>query len=103
MGIQKYKSVNILGFNSPEWLISFYGSIFAFDFPVGIYTTNSAESCHYIADNSDCELVVCENTMYLKRYLSIWNKLPNLKYIVIYNEGVPSDLPPEYKNKVFNW
>ncbi len=56
-----YRSVNIIGFNSPEWMIAFYGSIFGFYLPVGLYTTNNAEACFYIANHSECEVVVVEN------------------------------------------
>lgn len=59
--MNEYASVNILGFNAPEWMIAYYGSIFSFNLPVGIYTTNQAEACFYISDHSDCELVVVEN------------------------------------------
>jgi long-chain-fatty-acid--CoA ligase ACSBG len=40
-GCPEFTSVNIIGFNSPEWNISFLGSIFARSLPTGIYTTNS--------------------------------------------------------------
>lgn len=42
-------------------MIAFYGSIFGFYLPVGIYTTNQPEACHYISEHSDCEAVVLEN------------------------------------------
>lgn len=45
LGVTPYHSVNIIGFNSPEWVISFYGSIFGFYLPVGVYTTNGPEAC----------------------------------------------------------
>ena len=61
LGITMNSSVNILGFNSPEWMISFYGSIFGFYLPAGVYTTNQPEACHYITEHSDCEVVVLEN------------------------------------------
>ncbi len=78
--------MNIIGFNSPEWAISFYGSIFGLYLPVGIYTTNNAEACHYVAEHSDCEVAVLENKEQLNKFLSIWSKLPMLKYIVLYND-----------------
>lgn len=37
----QHTSVNIIGFNAPEWAIAFYGSLFAKCLPTGIYTTNS--------------------------------------------------------------
>ena len=29
--------------------------------PVGVYTTNNPDACWYVADHSDCEVVVVEN------------------------------------------
>lgn len=46
-------SVNIIGFNAPEWFISFMGAIFANSIPTGVYATNSSEACLYIAKHSD--------------------------------------------------
>lgn len=63
--VNQGKSVNIIGFNSPEWAISFYGSIFGNYLPVGIYTTNNSDACHYVADHSDCEVAVVENVAQL--------------------------------------
>lgn len=51
-------AVNIIGFNAPHWNIAFFGSMFARCIPVGIYTTNSKEICTYIAEQSECQLVV---------------------------------------------
>ena len=48
---------------------------------------NQAEACFYISDHSDCELVVVENEEQLKKYLSIWDRLPKLKAIVVYNDA----------------
>jgi len=45
LGVTPYRSVNIIGFNSPEWVIAFYGSIFGYYLPVGVYTTNGPEAC----------------------------------------------------------
>ena len=53
--------LNLIGFNSMEWFISFYGSIFAGLMPVGVYTTNQPDACEYVADHSDCAMVVVED------------------------------------------
>jgi long-chain-fatty-acid--CoA ligase ACSBG len=45
LGVTPYRSVNIIGFNSPEWVIAFYGSIFGYYLPVGVYTTNGPDAC----------------------------------------------------------
>ena len=39
--------INILGFNSPEWAIAFFGSMVANCIPSGVYLTNSPEACLY--------------------------------------------------------
>lgn len=54
------KALNIIGFNAPEWNISFMGSIHANVLPVGIYTTNSSEACFYVSDHSECEVLVAD-------------------------------------------
>ena len=61
--------------------------------PVGVYTTNNAEACQYIAENSDCEVAVVENNLQLKKYLISWEKLPKLKCVVLYNDKIPADIP----------
>lgn len=94
--ITEFRSVNILGFNSPEWFISFYGSIFGYYLPVGIYTTNGPEACQYVTSHSDCEVVVLENRTHLEKYLKVWNDLPNLKYVVVYDDAnIPEGFVPE--------
>lgn len=42
------KAINILGYNSAEWVISFAGAIIANCVPVGIYTTYDSDTCLYI-------------------------------------------------------
>ena len=101
--ITSYSAVNVIGFNSPEWVITFYGSIFGNYLPVGIYTNNSPEGCKYVSLHSDAEVVVVENRVQLNKYLQIWTDLPKIKYVLIYNDEVPQNLPPERKGKVLTF
>ncbi len=59
----------ICNFNFIRWVISFYGSIFGFFMPVGVYTTNGPDACQYVAEHSNAEVVVVENIIHLKKYL----------------------------------
>jgi len=61
--ITQMKAINIIGFNAPEWAISFYGAIMANILPVGIYTSNTAESCFYITDHSEAEVLIADNVI----------------------------------------
>lgn len=104
VGISAAKPMNIIGFNDPAWLIGFFGAIFAHVLPIGVYTTSGPEACKYIAEHSEAELVLAEDSVHLKKYLEIWNELPKLKYVIVYNEAaLPADIPPERKSQVLLW
>lgn len=53
LGVDQRKSVNIMGFNSPEWAISYQGSMLHNNVVSGVYTTNGAEASHYQAEHSE--------------------------------------------------
>jgi long-chain-fatty-acid--CoA ligase ACSBG len=53
------------------------GSILGFYMPVGVYTTNGAEACHYVAEHSDAEVIVVENNTHLDKYLAVKIKKKN--------------------------
>ncbi|PIO27030.1 hypothetical protein AB205_0053470 [Aquarana catesbeiana] len=73
LGLERYHGVGILGFNSAEWFISDIGAILAGGFAVGIYTTNSAEACHYVAENCEANILVVENHKQLQKILQVSN------------------------------
>ena len=90
LGLEKYGSVCILGFNSPEWHISNLAAIFAGGFATGIYPTNGTEACKYILEHSKCNVLVVEDQKQLDKIWSYKSDLPNLKKIVQYT-GVPNN------------
>lgn len=90
VGLEMYHGVGIIGFNSAEWFISDLGAIFAGGLATGIYTTNSAEACQYVAHNARCNVIVVENDHQLQKILSVRNKLPYLKAIIQYR-GKPKN------------
>ena len=89
-GLEPHNCVSIIGFNSPEWLISDMGSILAGGVPAGIYTTNGPDACFYIADHSKSVLAVVENETHLAKFLEIRDQLPHLKAIVMWEGEVPA-------------
>ncbi|CAK78507.1 unnamed protein product (macronuclear) [Paramecium tetraurelia] len=103
LNITELSAVNIIGFNAPEWNIAFMGSIHAHNLPVGIYTTNNPEACLYVSEHSECELLVADTREQLQKYLSIWDRLPKLKAVVLYNDNLDhiKNIPP-YR-KVYSW
>ncbi len=82
-GLEPGKGVAILSYNRPEWFFSSLGAIFAGGLPAGIYTTNSPEQCHYIAEHAECAVAIVENDVQLDKFLAIRDDLVNLKLIVV--------------------
>ncbi|XP_069480515.1 long-chain-fatty-acid--CoA ligase ACSBG1 isoform X2 [Ambystoma mexicanum] len=96
LGLQRFHSVGILGFNSSEWFISAVGAIFAGGITTGIYSTNSPEACYYVADNSRANIIMVENQKQLDKIMQIWDKLPHLKAVVQYKGSVTEKHPNLY-------
>ncbi|KAL6266397.1 hypothetical protein P5V15_003250 [Pogonomyrmex californicus] len=96
LGLERYHSVCIIGFNSPEWFIADLAAIYAGGFATGIYTTNSPEACEYCAEHSKANIIVVEDTKQLKKILQIKHNLPSLKAIIQY-DGIPTE------NDVLSW
>lgn len=98
LGIEERKGCNIMGHNSPEWAIAFFGAIQYNCISSGVYQTNNAESCFYQADHSEAELIIVDSVEQLKKYESNLHRLPNIKAIVVYNID---KLPNDVKDKRF--
>jgi len=62
-------------------------------FATGIYTTNSAEACHYHLESASCQIVVVENNVQLQKILQVKDRLPKLRTIVQYKGEPPEDCP----------
>jgi long-chain-fatty-acid--CoA ligase ACSBG len=101
LDVQPFEGVNMIGYNSIEYVVSNVGAIFAGCVAAGIYTTNDAEASHYVAEHSDAAIVVCDGLKQLNKFLAVQDRLPKLKALVMYNiayekKGVavpPAELP----------
>lgn len=102
LGIRERAVVNIMGFNSPEWVISLHGTLFNNGIQSGVYTTNSADACQYQAEHSECEAIIVDTLEQFEQYVSILPNLPKVKILVAW--GV-NQLPDKYKNdpRFFTW
>jgi long-chain-fatty-acid--CoA ligase ACSBG len=103
LGIPEYTAVNIIGFNSVEWAVAFYGSIFGHYLPIGLYTTNGPDACAYIANHSEAQIVFLEDASHLKKYMAVADQVKGVKYYVVWKGAVPSDLDARFKGRVFSW
>ena len=93
LGLEPGKGVAIIGYNCPQWFYADVGAIFAGGIPAGIYTTNSAEQCQYIAHHCEAQIAVVEDAAQLAKFKKIQNQLPHLKAIVLmYGEDDSDDV-----------
>uniref|UniRef100_A0A8C1KNG0 Long-chain-fatty-acid--CoA ligase ACSBG1 n=1 Tax=Cyprinus carpio TaxID=7962 RepID=A0A8C1KNG0_CYPCA len=101
LGLERFHSVAILGFNSAEWFIAAVGAVFAGGIMAGIYTTNSPDACLYVANDSRANVIVVENQKQLDKILEVKDKLPHLKAIVQYSGSLKEKLPNLYSWEEF--
>ena len=65
-------------------------------FAVGIYSTNSPEACHYVADDSEANICVVENDAQLQKILQVRDRLPHLRAIIQYRGQLSKRYPNVY-------
>jgi len=100
LGIKERSCINIIGNNSPEWVIGCIGSIFANMIAAGVYTSNNPETCVYIANHSESEVILVEDMKQYKKYYSAAEEVKTVKYYIMWNEPVPEELR---EKNVFSW
>lgn len=102
IGIDERSVVNVMGFNSPEWAIAYFGSILRNSPCSGVYATNGPDACLYQAQHSCAQVIVVETIQHLKLYLSIMDKLPAVKALVIWGvDKVPDELQKDQRVHTF--
>ena len=92
LGLEASDTVNIIGFNSPEFFIAEMAAILAGGKAAGIYTTNAPDACKYVAEHSEAKVAFVEDEKQLRKFLAIRDALPQLKAIVVWAEPVPPDV-----------
>lgn len=93
VGITERKCINIIGHNSPEWVIAYMGGVSYNSVVSGVYPTNNADACFYQADHSEAELIVVDSMEQAKKYEVNFHRLPNIKAIVVYSlDKLPNDV-----------
>jgi len=60
LGVNERRAVNIMGFNSPEWVIACFGAMMHNNVVSGIYITNGESACQYQASHSEAEIIVVD-------------------------------------------
>lgn len=102
MKVVEKSSVAVMGFNSPEWAISFTGGIMYNCINTGVYLTNAPEACLYQVEHAEAEVVVVETIEMLNRFLKTGkDQIKRVKAFVVYGDKkIPADLSD---NRVYLW
>ena len=90
LGMKKGESVCILSQTRLEWVQCDFGIISGGGVTVGIYPTNLAPDCAYIANHSEAQIVFVENSEQLQKLFSVRADLSRMRTFVLY-EGAPGD------------
>ncbi len=89
LGVKRGDHVSIIGENKPEWLFSALGTMSIGATFVGIYTTNPATECEYVAGHSESVVYICEDEEQCDKALVFRERTPTLKKIVVWDmEGL---------------
>ncbi|XP_043846667.1 LOW QUALITY PROTEIN: long-chain-fatty-acid--CoA ligase ACSBG2-like [Dromiciops gliroides] len=96
LGLERFHGVGILGYNCIEWLIADIASIFAGGISVGIFPSNSSQTCRFIAENSEANIFMVEDDWQLQKILKIQDHLRHLKAIVQYKDKLTKKIPNIY-------
>lgn len=62
----------------------------------GVYTTNSADACLHVLNNSKANIVVVQDSKQMDKVLSIWDKLPLLKAVIQWEGDIDSSIKNTY-------
>ncbi len=82
LGVPPGGTVGILGFNRPEWTLSYLGAMAAGAVPVGIYQTCAANQVGYIASHAEMRVVVVEDEAQWHKLQEVLDDLPALEHVV---------------------
>ena len=92
-GVQTGKKISILSQTRPEWVMCDMGIICVGCVTAPIYHSNTNEQVFYMADQSDSVLAFVEDQEQLDKMLAIWDRLPKIEKIVVFDRYHPSDMP----------
>ena len=86
MGLKRGEVVSILSEDSKEWIYTDLAVQSVGGITSGVYPTDSARQLVYLVNDSDTQFLFLENDEQLDKYLSVSDKMPNLKKVIVYEK-----------------
>ena len=103
LGLDRHASVNIWGFNSPQWVLAEMGTIFAGGKAAGIYSTDTAEQILYKILHSNGQVVIVQDAKKLDVLSALAAQLPNVKAIVCWAFQPSAEQKASVACEVLSW
>ncbi len=93
LGLNRRRSVAIVGLNAPQWFLADLGAVFADGVAVGVYPTSTGEAARQVVTDAETDILVVENQEQIDKFLPIKDQF---KAIVQY-DGAPC------QERVISW
>ena len=88
-GINKGDKISILSQTRMEWVACDMGIIAIGGITAPIYHSNTAEQIQYIAEHSEAKLIFLEDQEQLDKVIKVWDRLPSVKKIIVFDAYAP--------------
>ncbi|MEH6405275.1 MAG: AMP-binding protein [Sneathiella sp.] len=95
LGLERGDTVSILSDNNPEWLYFDMGILGVGGIGNGVYTTDSSIQVEYLCKDSNTRYFVAENEEQLDKILTVRDKIPGLRKIIVLDMDGLHDLDDE--------
>lgn len=83
VGCETGGSVNICGYNCPEWVIADVGAMVCGCVPSGIYHTNSPKKIAYIVNHSEAKVLVLEDREQWEKFDEVRDEIETVEQVVM--------------------
>ena len=91
-GINKGDKISILSQTRMEWVACDMGIIAIGGITAPIYHSNTAEQIQYIAEHSEAKLIFLEDQEQLDTVIKVWDRLPSVTKIIVFDAYAPKDM-----------
>jgi long-chain acyl-CoA synthetase len=91
LGVGHGDKISILSYSCYDWVLTDMGTECVGSVAVGIYHTNLAKDCRYIADHSDSVIVFAQNLDQLTKLVEVREGIPKVRKVVLFEGSHASD------------
>ncbi len=91
LGIEPFDKIALLGPNTPHWITTVYGIISLRCTFVPLYPSSKKEDVFWCLYDSSAKAVFCHSQEHLNKVLSVRDRLPSLKWIIVMDPDVKTN------------